>query len=160
MRRILSVFVREVALEGSEIASFRISQRGWQVAAKNVGFFCILSGLAQQVYFAAHQAYLKVPVSTPPSAGPFLLIGCAANLISGNCRIRFYEKGLRIPKAAGYVFLSREQIVDMKLDGSSFMVTGPDANWGGPYSGGTFRVRDIDLSKFRDTLEKFTHACE
>ena len=38
--------------------------------------------------------------------------------------------------------------MEMKLDGDRFIVTGPDATWGGPYSGGAFRIRTKDLRNF------------
>ena len=73
-------------------------------------------------------------------------------MVTATRYVRFYEKGLSLPKHAGAVFLTRDQVLGMKLEGDTFTVTGPDASWDGPYSGGKFQIRGEDLTGFRDAL--------
>ena len=88
-------------------------------------------------------------------SSPLVFIAVTASLISGNRDVRFYENGLVIPKEAGEVYLSREQLQVMKLDGHRLVLTGPDADWGGPYSGGTFLIRNTDLARLQEVLAEF-----
>ena len=132
-------------LKGPQIGSFRLPLATWQIAAKIVGIGCLLFWVALIVYSRVQ-------------SGPLFWIGIIAGLLGGNRQIQFHENGLSIPKAAGEVFLSRDQILNIKLDGDRFIVTGPDATWGGPYSSGIFRIRTKDLPKFDDVLGRFRHS--
>jgi hypothetical protein len=135
--------VGENKLKGSRISSFRILRTRWQDIASLVSIGCLLGGVVQSVH----------SVGAPRT---LFWIGITATLFSGSSYIRFYEKGLEIPRTAGGVFLSRDQLFTMRLEEDRFIVTGPDAVWGGPYySGGVFRLHREDLPKFRDVLTSF-----
>jgi hypothetical protein len=105
---------------------------------------CLLYGLVEEIRQGKSNSSILL-----------FCVGMFANLFAPSRSIGFYERGLSRSKGAGSVFLSREQLLGMKLDGDRFIVTGPDADWGGPYSGGMFRIRPRDLRNFRDALARF-----
>jgi hypothetical protein len=117
----------------------------WRAAMRVVHAACLIAMLVGYVYF---RQWL----------GPLLLFSVIANGISRNREIRFYENGVSLPKAAGEVFLSRSQILAIKLNGDRLIVTGPDADWKGPYSGGVFRIRETDLRRLQEVLARFTRS--
>jgi hypothetical protein len=131
-------------LKGSRIASFREPMAAWKIIVRVLGIAGVLFG------FMVRLLYGNVN-----SLAILFWVGCLAAMVTAPRYIRFYDGGLSVPKAAGSVFLSREQLVEMKLDGDRFMVTGPDATWGGPYSGGAFRICANDLCHFQDVLARF-----
>jgi hypothetical protein len=135
-------FVGEDSLKRARIASFRLPRARRRDVAGIVSIVCLLIWMVQ----AGHSLGLLRAL---------LWIGIAAGSFSRNRYIRFYEKGLSAPKSAGEVFLTREQLLGMKLEEDRFIVTGPDASWNGPYSSGVFRVRTEDLLRFRDVLTSF-----
>ena len=129
------------SLKGARIAYFHVPLAPWQMGVRILGATCWLTILVRYRY------------NDLPNL--LLWIG-TAGLWGGSGYVGFYEKGLSVPKAAGQVFLTRDQILSIKLDGDRFVVTGPDADWGGPYSGGVFRIRGKDLPGFQEALAKFT----
>ncbi len=137
------------SLKGKRTASFRMPREPRQKTAR-----------VFSVAFLVAWAFLQFQPGSDlkwQSRNLLLAMSGFANVIAGNRYVRFYEKGLSVPKHSGAVFLTHNQILGLKMEGGSFTVTGPDASWGGPYSGGTFQIRDEDLPKFRDVLSRFTH---
>ena len=137
--------VSTAGLRGSRLASFRLPQAVWKTAVRTLGVACVLCRFVDQIRYGNSHPWTLLLFG----------IGLLATTSAAPRHIRFYEKGLSIPKAAGSVFLSREQLLQTKLDGDGFTVTGPDANWGGPYSGGIFRIRHEDSRTFQDALVRF-----
>jgi hypothetical protein len=117
----------------------------WKIAVRVFGIACLLFGFVAEFRYGNSWA-------------PLFWVGFLAALLTTPRYVRFYERGLSLPKAASSVFLSREQLMEMKLDGDRFIVTGPDATWGGPYSGGAFRIRTKDLRNFQDVLARFQYS--
>jgi hypothetical protein len=131
-------------LKGPRIASFREPLAAWKIVVRVLVYVCMLYGLVEEIRRYGNSW-----------ASLLFWIGFTASLFTIPRYVTFYERGLSIPKAAGSVFLARDQLLNMKFDGDRFIVTGPDATWGGPYSGGTFRIRSKDLRNFQDVLERF-----
>jgi hypothetical protein len=134
----------EKGLKGSRIASFREPLAAWKITVRVFGIACLLFGFVGRLLYGNLN-----------SGAILVWVGFLAALLTTPRYLRFYDRGLSVPKAASSVFLSREQLMEMKLDGDRFIVTGPDATWGGPYSGGVFRIRTKDLRNFQDVLARF-----
>jgi len=133
-------------LKGARIASFPLPWAPWQVASLAISVSII-------AYFFLWLIEGKSAAAFPTA---LVLIACPAASVARQGRIQFYETGLSVPKAAGEIFLSREQLLEVRLDGDGFMVTGSDASWDGPYSGGVFCIRKKDLVAFREVLARFS----
>jgi hypothetical protein len=136
--------------EGSQrftLASFREPLAAWKIAVRVFGIACLLYGLVEEIRYGKSNSWT-----------PLFGLACLQLCFTPSRYVRFYEKGLSISKAACSVFLSREQLLEMKLDGDRFIVTGPDANRGGPYSGGIFQIRPKDLRNFQDVLVRFQYS--
>jgi hypothetical protein len=134
------MFEAEKNLKGRRIASFRLPVADWEIAMRILGILWLIVSCV--LYHYRHQF------------GPSFWVTIPALFIA-NRKISFYEKGISLPRAAGTVFLTREQILNMKLDGDRLSITGPDASWKGPYSGGVFPIRQEDLPKFQEVLAQF-----
>jgi hypothetical protein len=135
------MFEAEKNLKGRRIASFRLPVADWEVAMRALLVFWLLFSWILYRYY--HR-----------EIGPTFFVAIPALFIA-NRQIGSYEKGISLPRAAGTVFLTREQILNMKLDGDRLCVIGPDASWKGPYSGGVFPIRQEDLPKFQEVLAQF-----
>jgi hypothetical protein len=133
-------------LKGTRIASFREPLAAWQIVVRVLGVACWLYALVEEI---------RRYGNSNSWAARLVWIGIIATLLTKPRYVRFYERGLSISKAGGFVFLARDQLLTVKLDGDRFIVTGPDATWKGPYSGGIFRIRPKDLRSLRDVLERF-----
>ena len=134
-------------VRGSRIASFYEPLPKWSIPIRILSFAGLLLWLVGLRYPNFHFGRLIGQL------GWFL----GAGLFAGRRRICIYEKGLGFPKAFGEVFLSQEQLLRIKLEGDSLVVAGPDSTWGGPYSGGTFRIRSQDLLRFNGLIARFQH---
>lgn len=132
-------------LTGQLIAKFRLPIATWRTTARIIYVACLFFSLGQYVY--SRQIF-----------SPVLFVALLCSGVFHNRDVRFYERGVLIPKGMGDVFLSRDQVQVMKLDGPRLVVTGPDADWGGPYSGGTFPIRHTDLARLQQTLARFTNS--
>ena len=137
------MFESKGGLTGKRIASFRMPQAAWKKNARVFSIACFIAW-----------AFIRIKYSWKFDALFFLSL--VVNMVTATRYVRFYEKGLSLPKHAGAVFLTRDQVLGMKLEGDTFTVTGPDASWDGPYSGGKFQIRGEDLTGFRDALTQFT----
>jgi len=136
-----------MAGRGALIASFRLRQQQWRSAARVLAPVCLLS-------WSIWKSFHFPPVSMES----LRWIGLILLAISFPRRIRFYQNGVAVPKQWGEVFLTREQVLETNLVRDRFRITGPDASWNGPYSGGTFQVREADVPKFEDALTRFQTA--
>ena len=142
------MFDSKNSLRGLQIATFRLPLANWEIGAKILAVIWLAFWLVRYRFFEAHFDLLPWVAMVAPF------------LISGGRQIGFYEKGISLPKAGGYVFLTRDQVLDARLDGERFSVIGPDAEWRGPYSGGTFRIRAQDVGRFRAVLEQFARPID
>ena len=139
----------EKSLRGLRIATFRLPLANWEIGARVLGAIWLAFWLVRYLFYEGH---FDLVLPWMAMVVPFLA--------SGGRQIGFYEKGISLPKAAAYVFLARDQVLDARLDGERFSVIGPDAEWRGPYSGGTFRIRGQDVGRFRTVLEQFAHPVD
>ena len=128
-------------VKGHHVATFRLPVSKWRDAWRIFGYVCFLAWLAVTLYQV-------------PAPYEILLYLVAYFGICHHPRIAVYEKGIELPKEAGIVFFTRDQLLSMKLDGDRFIVIGPDADWKGPYAGGIFRICESDLPKFREALSQ------
>jgi hypothetical protein len=134
--------IGENGLRGRRIATFWLPPANWEIGAKILGVIWLLFWVVKYGFYDGH-----FDLFWPSMAVPILMFG--------GREIRFYEKGISLPKAAAYVFLARDPVLNVGLHGQRFSVVGPDAEWGGPYSGGTFRIRDEDLGRLQAVLDQF-----
>jgi hypothetical protein len=135
------MFRRVNSLKGRQLVIFSLPRTKWQITAEAL----LLIGMACSViaeYFLHWPFYL------------WLLFWLPSMFIRPR-HITIYEKGITVPKNAGTVFFTRDQLLNIKLVGDRLSVTGPDADWNGPYAGGTFQVPQAALPKVQEVLAQF-----
>jgi hypothetical protein len=129
-------------LKGRKIATFSLSRNRWEVWIDNLSLIVLPFWLVTHYLFHWSPDFLWPLVILLPF--PWR-----------HRDITFHEKGITLPKNAGTVFFTRDQLLKIQLVGDRFSVIGPDADWNGPYAGGTFQIPESALPRLREVLSQF-----